>query len=107
MTSTDPLSGSSKTGSGPQDQSDVRRWWVYSEEDDGQVITAVTAQAAVEKWAASEWSDVEDGMTIEAYDVGLIKRFTARQMNEIGDDDFDTRPEFGFQAASDESGASA
>jgi hypothetical protein len=75
-----------------------RHWWVYSEEDDGQVINAETAEAAVEKWAASDWTDVEDGQEIHAHDISLIRHFTARQVNEIPDDDMTTEPRFEFAA---------
>jgi hypothetical protein len=73
-----------------------REWWVYSEEDDGQVINADTAEAAVKKWAASDWTDVEDGQEIHAHDIALIRHFTARQVNEIPDDDMTTEPQFEF-----------
>jgi len=76
--------------------SERREWWVWSDEDDGQLVKAATAQEAVEKWAASEWTDVDDGQAIEAYDVSLIQHFTARQVNEIPDDDLTTEPVFEF-----------
>lgn len=70
------------------------QWWVYSDEDDGQMITADTADEAVKKWADSGWTDVEDGQEIHVYDIGLIQHFTVRQTNEIADDDLTTEPEF-------------
>jgi hypothetical protein len=73
-----------------------REWWVYSEEDDGQVIEAATAREAVEKWAASKWTDVDDGCGIQAFDLSLVHHFVARQVNEIADDDLTTEPRFEF-----------
>lgn len=84
------------------DQGKPRQWFVYSEEDDGQVVSATTAAEAVARWAASEWTDIEDGLTIHAHDIALIQKFTARQTNEIADDDMDTLPKFEFSPAIDE-----
>lgn len=79
----------------PSSQSE-REWWVYSEEDDGQVIKADTAQQAVDKWGASKWSDVDDGQGIQAFDLSLVHHFVARQVNDIPDDDLTTEPRFEF-----------
>ena len=76
----------------------MAEWFVYSEEDDGQVIKADTAAEAVVRWASSGWTDVEDGLTIQAHDISLIQHFTARQINEIADDDLETEPLFEFVA---------
>lgn len=79
-------------------QSNGREWFVYSEEEDGQVIKADTAAEAVARWASSGWTDVEDGQEINAHDIALIQCFTARQVNEIADDDLETEPLFEFVA---------
>lgn len=81
---------------GPGLDGSKRHWWVQSDEGDGQVIDATDALEAVKRWAASEWSDVEDGQPIEALDLALLEKFVARQTNEIADDDMDTDPEFEF-----------
>lgn len=80
------------------------RWWVQSDEGDGAVIQATSAIEAVEKWAASERADIDDGQTIEAIDTALIEKFVVQQTNEIADDDFETEPEYVFRPAPPASG---
>lgn len=69
----------------PEAGDGVRRWFVYSDEDDGENVLAPTGREAAERWmrrqTAQEFHDVHDGTEIYAQPSDATERFEVAQTN--------------------------